>query len=430
MNSFNKDVASVGFSKVIIVVFGLLNSVLVARLLGPATNGIIDSFTVYTSLFMTIGSLGIRQATTFFVGKEKYLLEDIKKAIVFIWLFTSVISFLACFFLIYKFSSNGQNTTWSLLAVAPLPFSLYNTYNSGIYLGQNKISNFNRINWIPVFVTFVSNTILLLVFNLKVTGVLIAVLIGNISITLVLIRKDNIIRYFNSWPEIKIIKSMLSLGLVYAIALLTISLNYKIDVILLDKLSSAYEIGIYGKGVKIVEYLWQIPMLLSTIVFARSAIAKNGKDFSFKVLKLLRFSFVIVGILSVVLFFMASFIVILMFGDDFTGSTTVLRLLLPGVVLMIIFKVLNMDLAGKGKPWIAAKAMIPALLINIVLNIVLIPKDGANGAALSSTISYSIASLLFLFFYLKEVEISFKEVWHLKKTDFDIVFTILKKLTN
>lgn len=82
---------------------------------------------------------------------------------------------------------------------------------------------------------------------------------------------------------------MLRLGFIYAIALLVINLNYKIDIILLDNFSVPFEVGIYTKGSVLTEYLWQIPMLLSTIIFARSAISSNDISFSLKVAQLLKF---------------------------------------------------------------------------------------------------------------------------------------------
>jgi Na+-driven multidrug efflux pump len=105
-----------------------------------------------------------------------------------------------------------------------------------------------------------------------------------------------------------------------------------------------------------------------------------------------------------------------------------MNFLLPGVLLLTIFKVMNMDLAGKGKPWISMYAMLPALIINIVLNIVLIPNFGANGAAIASTISYSVAALLFLFFYSKTVNVPIKTILHFQKSDFLPLLKIIKKL--
>jgi O-antigen/teichoic acid export membrane protein len=87
---------------------------------------------------------------------------------------------------------------------------------------------------------------------------------------------------------------------------------------------------------------------------------------------------------------------------------------------------MNQDMAGKGKPWVSMKAMIPALIVNIILNLLFIPEHGANGASLASTISYTIAGILFLHFYSKEVKISIKEILKYKKTDFDPILLIIK----
>jgi len=89
---------------------------------------------------------------------------------------------------------------------------------------------------------------------------------------------------------------------------------------------------------------------------------------------------------------------------------------------------MNMDLAGKGKPWIAMQAMLPALLFNIILNFIFIPKYGANGAALSSTISYAVAGLLFLWFYSIAVKIPIKEILVYKRADFDPIKSVILKL--
>jgi Na+-driven multidrug efflux pump len=102
--------------------------------------------------------------------------------------------------------------------------------------------------------------------------------------------------------------------------------------------------------------------------------------------------------------------------------------LLPGVVLLTVFKVINMDLSGKGKPWVSLKAMLPALIINIILNFILIPQQGASGAALASTISYTIAAILFVHFYSKEVSIPIKDILGYKKSDFQPFIKILKKV--
>ena len=87
-----------------------------------------------------------------------------------------------------------------------------------------------------------------------------------------------------------------------------------------------------------------------------------------------------------------------------------------------------MDLSGKGKPWVSLKAMTPALLINIILNVVFIPEYGAVGAALASSVSYSLAAILFIFFYSKETNIPVLDIIRYKASDFQPIVQLLKKL--
>lgn len=428
MNSFLKDLFRVATSNVMIILFGMATSIITARWIGPEGNGTIAGLTVYPSLFMTFGSLGIRQSTAYFLGKDIFPEAKIKTAITQIWLFTTIISLLVCYFLMTYFSESGGNLYWVLLALLPIPFSLFITYNSGIFLGKNDIKTFNKVNWIPPLITLTLSALLIILFSFGVSGALLAAIGGPLFMAILMLFKNDFLNAFSLKYDLKVIKSMLSLGLVYALALLVINLNYKVDVIILDKLSTPYELGIYSKGANIIQYLWQIPMVLSTIIFSRSATSKDGYAFSLNVAKLLRISLLIVGGASLALFLISKFVILTMYGESFYGSISVLKILLPGVILLTIFKVMNMDLAGKGKPWVSMKAMVPALIINILLNLLWDAKYGADGSSWASTISYSFAAILFAYFYCAETKVPMKELFLIRKSDFDFMLVLLQKL--
>ncbi len=430
MSSFVRDVFRVGISKIIIIAFSLGTGIITARWIGPEGNGIIATLAVYPSLFLTFGSLGISQSATHFIGTKIFTENEIKTSITQLWFFTTLISLISSFALIRYFSNSGNQLFWVILAILPIPFTLFNKYNSGIFLGKNQISTYNKINWIPKAIVFISMVLLVIVLSLHISGVLIAAIAGPVFMFVLLLFRNKFIQAFNFHFNWKIIYSLFSLGVVYALALLVINLNYKVDVILLDKLSDSYNTGIYAKGVAITDFLWEIPMLLSTIVFARSANAKDGSLFSQKVTQLLRLSFIAIGLGSVALIFLARYIILIMYGPEFLPSVSVLQLLLPGVLLLTIFKVLNMDLAGKGKPWISMKAMVPAVVLNIVANFILIPKYGSNGASLASTLSYTFAAILFLHFYSKEVQIPIIEIVRYRRNDFEPIRLIINKIKN
>lgn len=428
MSNFLKDLIYVGFSKVLVIFFTVSVSVITARYLGPEKNGIIAALLVYPTLFMTVGSLGIRQSTTYFLGKKIFTEDVIKKAITQIWFLSSILCVIICFFLMYYLSNSSQNPLWISLALLSIPFSLFNTYNSGIFLGKNQIGSFNKINWFPPLIIFVLTLTLVIVFNMGISGYLIALIGGPLFMFFVLLFKNDFLGSFSFNIDWLVVKQMLSLGLVYALSLLIISLNYRVDIILLDRLSNSFEMGIYSKGANLIEILWQIPMVLNTLIFARSAVSKNDFLFSIKVAQLLRLSLVLVLVASLILFLFSGTIVKFLLGSEFAESAKVLKILLPGVVFLILFKVMNMDLAGKGKPWVSMKAMLPALIINIICNIIFIPKYGAGGASFASTISYTIAGVLFIYFYSKEVKIPISRLLTYHKTDFKPIADIIKKI--
>jgi O-antigen/teichoic acid export membrane protein len=425
MRGFVKDFISIGVSKFAMIFFSLVTTIITARFLGPEMNGIIASLIVYPSIFLSFGSLGIKQSTTFLLGQNLYKEEEIKTTITQIWFLTTLFSLILCFVLI-KFIGKNDNLTLIILAILPIPFVLFNTYNSGVFLGKNQIKEFNQINWLPTLVIFLLTILNIVILKLDVEGYLIALIGGPLVISMFLLFKMKFFKSFRLKVNRILFKKLLGLGVIYALSLLIINLNYKFDVIMISSLSTKYELGIYSKGSSITEFLWQIPMLLSTIVFARSATSKNSREFSLKVCQLLRVSIVFIFLGSSFLFLFSDSIIIGMFGESYKQSSQVLNNLLPGVLLLTIYKVLNMDLSGRGKPWIAIFAMLPALIINVVLNYFLIPKYGAVGAAFASTISYSSAAIIFLIVYSLEVKISLKEILSYSKNDFEHFSKFLK----
>ncbi|MCE7040503.1 polysaccharide biosynthesis C-terminal domain-containing protein [Dyadobacter sp. CY312] len=428
MSSFTNDLIAVLKSRVTVIGCGLITSVITARYLGPSGNGIVATLTVYPDLFMVIGSLGIRQSAAYFIGQKKYSDDAIFSSVLNVWLFTSLFCIASCFLLLKYAVKGNYDSALIFLALLPIPFSLFNTYSSGVFLGKNMIKDFNTVNWVPNVVKLIAFLILIVLLPWGVKGAIIGIGAGYMFLTYFVWGKvKNIVKIQWSW-NFQILKEMLSLGIIYAVSLLIISLNYKANIMLLQRLSSEYEVGIYSKGVSIVEYLWEVPTLLSTIIFARSVTSTDPKLFSEKVCQLLRICFVVIFCMSVVFYFISEFLMVTMYGSPFKASSEVQKILLPGILLMTIFKVLNMDLAGKGKPWMAVIAALPALLLNVFLNWLWDEQYGAKGAAMASTISYTVSAIIFLIMYSRYVQIPIKSIVKISLNDFNFLDKYINKL--
>ena len=74
-------------------------------------------------------------------------------------------------------------------------------------------------------------------------------------------------------------------------------------------------------------------------------------------------------------------------------------------------------------------AVAPAVLLNVGLNFWLIPLYSINGAAIASTISYIVAVIIYVFIYAKVVEIPVSSLFLYRKSDFDFISKLQKKVS-
>src|SRR5690606_9655858 len=127
---------------------------------------------------------------------------------------------------------SGENTLLVLLAIIPVPFNLFINYNQGVFLGQNKIRTFNRINWLPQFIIFLGTVACVVVLDLGIYGAMFAAILGPLLMMGLLLIQNDFLKSFVLDFNWSIIKKLLSLGVVYALSLLVINLNYKVDIII------------------------------------------------------------------------------------------------------------------------------------------------------------------------------------------------------
>jgi O-antigen/teichoic acid export membrane protein len=428
MSKFVSDFLAVFKSKAFNVVLALLTAVIYARILGPKGSGMLAGVLIYPAMFVSFATLGLRQAAVYYVGREIKPIDTIVSTIVTVWLFSSAFAVIVSIYLLTYVAGNDYNGIVIALAVAAIPFEIFVDYSSGILLGKNNIKRFATITWLPSLFRLVGAVVFVWWLSWGIAGALIGPLTAIIlmaGLMLLFLKPYLSFTYAFDW---ELTKSMLRMGVVFAISLFVINLNYKIDQILLEKLSSAYELGIYEKGVTLVEHVWQIPMLLGTIIFAGSANATDSKAYSEKVTKLLRISLLASAVILVFVVITAPYIVTAFYGEDFLLSASVIQYLAPGILFMVCFKVLNMDLAGRGKPWLSLQAMGPAVVLNTLLNYFLIPRYGALGVALASAISYTFAAISFVVIYSRTTRLSLFAIFSYQRSDFDLLEQKIKKL--
>ncbi len=392
-----------------------------ARCLGPSGKGLLTAIAVYPSLVVSFSDMGVRQSAVYFTAKSHYGQQSIINAIATLYLISTSLSVIVAAVLIIATGNVLFTPLMILLAVSIIPFRLFQSYCRGILLGAEDTRSYNRFQWLPAILAAFFTGLFVIFLNGGVNGAQLAGVCAIAPIVFLGLRIFGAKHSLGLSSDWGLIRRIVMMGLLFSTALFIRMLNQRVPVIVLEGNDDVAAIGIFGIGASFAELLTQIPMAVGAIVFSRSANAKDAAVFSKKVAVIFRFVLVLSLVGATVLWFSCDLIMSLLYGDEFHLSATVVRFMLPGVVAMSLFRLLNMDLAGRGKPMLAMFATLPGTIINFSLCFWLVNDYGAPGAAISLSIVNVCVAVCFIMLYLRHTSLSFFELVMFQKQDVDLV---------
>lgn len=414
---FARDVLGVFNSNVFSIIAGFLASIVLARVLGPDNYGIYITLIIIPTIVVSITHLGIRGSAVFHVGKGKFNRDELVSSILFLWIMASILGIIISAIAYYFY--NEPNFTMLLIALVlfVIPGQLAIIYFGGIFLGNDEISRANQMNWITNSINLGLIIILVWGVGMGILGAVISFLVSGSIVAiygLILLSKSYHVRFR---VHRKVLKSLLRLGILFSVSFFILQLNYRVDILLIEKLRGATEVGIYSIGASIAEQLWQLPLAVGIVVFSRTANTEDREAMTETTGVLLRLSFIFSIGLAIVMFFVVPFFVPLIFGDEYIASIRIIQLILPGIIMVVMFRILSGHLAGLGRPEITLYVFLPALILNILLNLLWIPDYGGEGAAMATNVSYTAGSIGYLIIYSRILKVPLKDILIIKRED-------------
>lgn len=423
--SFLKKSAFTLTTRIIMVILGILSSILIARILGPELNGKAALILNAVNLVFMLGNLGLGSAFTFYIANKKYPIGEI---ISFSFISSAVLGSLMM--LVFLGSMKFKETVW---AGIPNEMLLFSCWLIPLHILSNNllriVMGFNRIYLLNLCQLTKSATYLLFlivgVWYLQkgVWGVLIAMLFATVfSIVgmLLSIRKE-IRLYFSVNTDL--FRNCFSYGIKAYLLMLINFLNYRLDLFLLKYFKGNTEVGYYSLAVGIAEMIWMIPDSTIATLFPTIAESKETDRSSVTLATcrwtLITLFFAVIGIVMV-----SRYAISLLYGDAYLPSYSPLLYLLPGVIVFPVFKLLGVDMAARGHPGYPALASAIGLIINIFLNILIIPIYGGVGAAISTSVSYMFMAYLMTWIFRNDTGYKNSDIFIIKKDE----VVMLKKL--
>lgn len=194
----------------------------------------------------------------------------------------------------------------------------------------------------------------------------------------------------------------------------------KIDMVMLSEYSSDTETGIYAAATKISEIWYFVPMIVISSVFPALLNAKkHSEGLYYSRLQTLFDVLVWVSIgCAIVLTFSSDLVVQTLFGDEFAGASTVLSAHIWAAVFVFLGVASGRWFIAEGLQILSLYRALAGAVVNVALNLVLIPEFGAIGAAWATVLSYAMSA--FLFDLLQEPT---RHLFRMKLKSFDPVGT-------
>jgi O-antigen/teichoic acid export membrane protein len=398
----------------------VISGIILPRLLNPSALGRLNSLIALAAIVYSIAFLGMRSSLVMHLGKKKFEEHQIISAVAYIFLLSTLLSTLALL-IFFFFLSNDQFPLLIVLLVCFLnPFEFMLSYMQGYNLALGRFGEFNRLKWVPKLVYLLAILLFVSLLGWNVKGALIAMISANI-ITLLLYLKmyRGSLAGFKIGPlPLKVIKSLLGYGSLYALAFLVTRLNHKIDILILKRMCDISEVGFYSLGANVAETIWQVPIAIGVVLMTRTANHSNQRVATGEVCSSLRISLLVVVFAASLLYLLAPFLVNILFGERYSASIPIIRTILPGILFFVVLKILNSQFIGTGLPHLTMIALLPALLINIILNILFIPSYKGIGAAMATNISYFIASFVLIIIYSRTFKTGLLEIFRYRRSDF------------
>lgn len=174
---------------------------------------------------------------------------------------------------------------------------------------------------------------------------------------------------------------------------------YSIDMIMVSQLAGDRQAGLYAAAIQWSQFVWFIPIAVEGVMLQSTArwwAEGNTVEITRLTGTLLRYVVLGCAFLLLLVVVFAEDIVRIYFGQDFSEAATGLRWLAPGVLAFCIARVMSPVIQARGHLRPIILVMMLATVCDLGLCWLLVPRYGAIGAAMATTIVFSGVTMAYV----------------------------------
>jgi len=414
---FSSQIAWTFATRLLMIFNSVAAGIIVAHWLGAEGVGQLAVINVAVATIVQLGSFGLPSSNTYFIAQDqKHFRAAAVNSLIFALGAGSLLAL-------------GLSAVASLrpdwfgfispelvqIAALSIPFQLLGLIGLNILLALGKLREFNLLDLAGQSFVLINAVLVLLILKqglitLVTLNTAASILVSVVIVVLLVISAKNLVQ--SRWrADIALLRRMITYGLKFHISILAGAIIIRADLLVVNHFRGAAEAGVYSVASQFALLLMLLPGVIATLLFPRVTSEQDARgETTCQVSRYTTFVMFLCCVAAVPF----SLLLPLIYGAAFSDATALLWILLPGVYLMGLESVLVQHFNALGLPRAIPLYWIATLALNLVLVFALVPRYGAQGAAIASSISYAMIFALVALHFHTSTGRSFADVFVLR----------------
>ncbi|WP_235871346.1 flippase [Shimia sediminis] len=375
----------------------LVLGILIARHLGPEEFGVLSYATSLVAVLAPLTTLGLRNLSLREYTQKPEEADRILGTVAVMRMCGALLAVAAAYYVATRFPIEHENI--AMLCVILAGAVLFRTFDT---IQEHFIADQNPRPFV------VYSVIILLAFSV----IKIALIVGDGSVNAFIMTNAAQTaaqgvgiavayrRNRGSFPGFKFEWSRMKLyarqGFPLMLGAMSAVIYLKIDILFLSNMAGKEVTGLYSVAARLSEAWYALPATLALAAFPRMVQlrAESPRRYRRRMQDALDLFAAFGTLVAITSIFWAEPLIALLFGAPYVGSVLVLQIYVWVGIVFATRSLLHKWLLAEGFFWGSAMINMTGAVTNIVLNLLLIPRYGAEGAAVATVLSYTLAPLL------------------------------------
>lgn len=387
--------------KILEVAIRVVTGALIARYLGAEWFGYLSFSLTAITLVVPFVKLGMNTIVVKYLTLEKSNAGAILGTAFCLQFASALIVFVSLLSVVGIFS-NGATETDSLISILSITVLLQTidpivSWNQSQYQSKYTVLA-NRLSIFVGLVIKLAFVYFSVAFVYFVWAWVIESILKSVFVLRYYLKGESLIEWkFEKTTAVKLLRESWPM-MFFSIAAIV---YLKIDVIMLGNMKQGVDVGIYTAATRISELFYFLPTIVTASLLPAIVLSeKDGQEVFYRKVQPLLDGLALYSIVVVVLLLIyADTIIKILFGPEYSDSAFILKIHALALIFVATGTARDKILVTENKARFIMIASIIGAIVNIFLNLYLIPKYSGVGAAFATIISYAFSGYLACVFW-------------------------------